>query len=133
MNIGVLITIPKNEHVLQVQQALLFKLSQQKNTNVTVFADSFFCAPTTFPVMPVGNLNSFSGDLICFNAKDARKVYDLKRNINIKYICSIDVTNIEQTFGLDDIEYFAASENDAFRAQSLTGQSTIPKIEEWIK
>lgn len=132
MNIGLMITLPSNEFSMSAQQGILNEFKKNKNKNIIVFADSFFCADTNFAIMPVGNLTYFTGDLICITAKDVKKVHDLKRDINIKYLCSVDVVGIEQTFHLDNIEYLSSTNNDSFRACALTGQSNVNTLEKWI-
>lgn len=132
MNIGLLISIPNGDMPLKLTQTLLNELSRKKDKNIVIFADSFFTASTSFPTMPVGNLNSFTGDLICTTAKDVIKAAELKRDINIKYICSTDVSNVEQTFHLDGIEYLSASDKDTYRAIALTGQNNIKTMKDWL-
>ena len=132
MNIGLLISIPNGDMPLKLTQTLLNELSRKKDKNIVIFADSFFTASTSFPTMPVGNLNSFTGDLICTTAKDVIKAAELKRDINIKYICSTDVSNVEQTFLLDGIEYLSASDKDTYRAIALTGQNNIKTMKDWL-
>ena len=132
MNIGFLVSVPSGDIPLKITQLILDKLSKEKNKNVILFADSFFVASTDLPVMPVGNLNSFTGDLICTTAKDVIKAVELKRDINIKYICSGDISNIEQTFHLDNIEYLTATTKEKYRANSITGQDNIQTMEDWL-
>lgn len=132
MNIGLLVSIPSGDLSLKLSQVLLEMLKSQTDKNVVIFADSYYNSNTNLATMPIGNLNSFTGDLICTTAKDVIKATEIKRDINIKYICSVDINNIEQTFHLDNIEYLAGSSKDKYRAISVTGEDSVRTIEEWI-
>ena len=90
-NIGLIFSRQNQE----IQQYIISKILE-KDINAMMFADRTLNVNSqNLTLMPIGNLLSFTGDLICVSPEDVNIARNVKRDINIKYILDKVYTEIQ--------------------------------------
>mgnify|MGYP001235409796 CR=1 FL=1 len=130
-NIGLIFSRQNQE----IQQYIISKILE-KDINAMMFADRTLNVNSqNLTLMPIGNLLSFTGDLICVSPEDVNIARNVKRDINIKYILDKVYTEIQDWFHQDDdIEYliYKDEKTSTDLAKSITGLQNIKTFDEYI-
>lgn len=130
-NVGLIFSRQNQE----MQQYIISKILE-KDINAMMFADRTLNVNNqNLTLMPIGNLLSFTGDLICVSPEDVNIARNVKRDINIKYILDKVYTEIQDWFHQDDdIEYliYKDEKTSTDLAKSITGLQNIKTFDEYI-